>query len=296
MSVLLELREWLTLGEAVNFINHYLPDARVNLNDLGPLIDEGALPIYVNFETLHAFECFYEVNKSDYWEYKKPKDYPDGIQVSDYGVPLLLDIKRTFKRNFCNKLNAAIQWDDYRAYERGEESPLIVPIFLSPRNESKLCFSATHDDIFEVTAFTQYRIATIIPDLLVAKKGDVKNLIEKIVGSTQNNHEAMPTENEAPGPPAPAGQEKPNSKIRSPEGALVDALGLMAYCLMHNSSKCKIADKPNAKAIQEAIQDMATRLFEYKDNEEHENLSNIARDITAAVNQLTPKPKPKKNG
>jgi hypothetical protein len=85
----------------------------------------------------------------------------------------------------------------------------------------------------------------------------------------------------------PTSLEQPVSEqkdARTPESSIVDSLGIMAYMLSESITGLKWGQNPNASKIVKAIEQKAASL-----GIESTEITNLERDISAALKKITPK-------
>jgi len=178
MSALLELREWLIIGETVEYLNGHLTFIqKVVIGDLGPLIEEKKLSVY--FKTNHQL-AWLKVDDR-FSEFSSPKNYgsPENYAVSKSGYLLLntdlMNWYPSFTALFLHALDCHPE----------DPSDMQTRIVISPPEDTSISFAAlsSYDSIFSENydgdTFLTRHAAHLIEDFWF-KKDDLFNLIHTI--------------------------------------------------------------------------------------------------------------------
>jgi hypothetical protein len=86
--------------------------------------------------------------------------------------------------------------------------------------------------------------------------------------------------------------KKSTKTARTPESSLMDSLGIMAWLLSEKANKFRKGDKPNASQIKLAIESVIIDLSLNENTDNKIMISNLNKDISNALSQLTDRFKP----
>jgi hypothetical protein len=219
------------------------------------------------------------------WQVEKG-DYFDDLNVDERLEGSLISNAISLKEAIIEEIELASEMDKYRSslHECAEIGVSSPP---QPRHTDIIIYREESDH--ENTLITKESLATWLwrnghnkyaVDVLPSIK---KLLEEKESAESQIKQQPLHSIKSA------FEDEKPVKTIRTPESSLMDSLGIMAWLLSEKSSKFKRGDKPNSSQIKTAVESAIANIGLDKDTDNKIMISNLNKDITTALEQISNK-------